>query len=91
MNHDLQAKAVGERILRLFGQYARRMGKATEVSLSAGVASMRSDGAQSGHELVAQADAALYAAKHVGKNTVASGQGRPDGRIRRSQLTPIGT
>ena len=74
-----QAGTLAERILKLFGQYARRMGKASNVSLSAGVASIKSDGARSGLELIAQADTALYAAKRIGKNTVALGQAQPIG------------
>lgn len=72
--NGMEARAIAERILKLFGQYARRMGKAVHVSLSAGVACLRTDGAATGHELIAQADAALYAAKRVGRNTVASVQ-----------------
>jgi diguanylate cyclase (GGDEF)-like protein len=71
--NEVQASAVAERIVKTFGQHVRRLGVASNVSLSAGVATVKSDGCGSGHELVAQADAALYAAKRVGKNTVASG------------------
>ncbi len=74
-----RAGAIAERIVKMFGQYARRMGKATNVSLSAGVASIKSDGATTGHDLVARADAALYTAKRVGKNTVAFSQAEPQG------------
>lgn len=85
---DLQAKTVAERILKLFGQYARRMGQASKVSLSAGVASIRSDASKTGRELIAQADAALYAAKRVGKNTVASGQSMTRSSAPREQRKP---
>jgi len=67
------AAMIANRIVKLFGQYARRLGPSSNVSLSAGVASLNDDKCANGHELVARADAALYAAKRIGKNTVAAG------------------
>lgn len=65
------AAAIAERLLRLFGQHVGKEGKECGVSMSAGVASIPDEECESGHMLVAQADAALYAAKFDGKNTVA--------------------
>lgn len=66
-----QATAVAQRRVKLFGRYAGRLGGSPGISISAGVASLNRDGARSGHDLVAKADAALYAAKRQGKNRVA--------------------
>jgi diguanylate cyclase (GGDEF)-like protein len=66
-----QAAAVGERLVKLFGQYVTRLGRNHHLSMSAGVASVKCDSPQNGHELVARADAAMYAAKRKGKNGVA--------------------
>ena len=65
-----QAVAIAERLVKLFGQYSGRLGRKDAVSMSAGVASLRGDGCESGHALVNRADIALYAAKRGGKNTV---------------------
>jgi diguanylate cyclase (GGDEF)-like protein len=75
------AATISERLLRLFGQHVGKEGKECGVSMSAGVASIPDDKCESGHMLVARADAALYAAKFDGKNTVALSSGsssRPD-------------
>ena len=66
-----QAAAVGERLVKLFGQNVKRLGRNHKLSMSAGVSSVKCDGPQNGHELVARADAAMYAAKKNGKNGVA--------------------
>ncbi len=65
------AAAIAERLIKLFGQYVGQQGKDTCVSMSAGVASIPDDTCESGAMLVARADAALYAAKASGKNSVA--------------------
>ncbi len=71
-----EAKQIADRLVKLFAQYAGKLREKTNVSISAGVASLRPGGAASGHELVASADAALYAAKRGGKNMVSIGTGR---------------
>jgi len=70
---EKEASAVAQRIVKLFGQYASRLGGQNRVSMSAGVAALPDDRAGNGHELVMGADSALYAAKYDGKNTVVSG------------------
>jgi predicted signal transduction protein with EAL and GGDEF domain len=61
--------------------------------MSAGVASIPDDKCESGHMLVARADAALYAAKFDGKNTVALKSGnfsQPEkGRPASSAASPV--
>ena len=81
-----QAESVAQRIVKLFGQYARRMGPAVTVSLSAGVAALSNEGAETGHDLVAHADHALYSAKRVGKNTVASAHDHPAHMVQHSAI-----
>jgi len=66
-----QAAVIAERLVKLFGQYAGRLDQKPPVSMSAGVASLRADGCESGHALINRADAALYDAKRRGKNMVA--------------------
>lgn len=71
-----EAKQIAERLVKLFAQYTGKLKEKTNVSISAGVASLRPGGATTGYDLVASADAALYAAKRGGKNTVSIGAGR---------------
>ncbi|MGB2985799.1 MAG: GGDEF domain-containing protein [Phycisphaerae bacterium] len=66
-----QAAAIAERLVKLFGQYATRLGRDHHLSISAGVATLKADVPENGQDLVAKADAALYTAKRRGKNTVA--------------------
>jgi len=66
------ARAIAERLVKLFGQYVSRLGLSHALSLSAGVASLKVDSPSSGHDLLARADLALYAAKRRGKNGVAT-------------------
>ncbi len=65
-----QAGAIAERLVKLFAQYTMPLGRGCDLSISAGVASIQADAVESGPALVARADAALYAAKRRGKNTV---------------------
>ncbi len=65
-----QSAAIAERLLKLFGQYTGRMCESEALSLTAGIASLNGDGAETGEELVAKADAVLYSAKRRGKNRV---------------------
>lgn len=67
-----QAARAAERLIRLFAQHARQFREEPAVSMSAGVGSARTDGAATGHDLVAKADRALYKAKNGGKNDVAT-------------------
>ncbi len=67
-----QAGCVADRIRKLFGQYAKSQAKGEKLTLSAGVASLRADAPVNGQQLIAKADAALYAAKRGGKNAVAN-------------------
>lgn len=69
-----QARMVAERLIRMFRQYASKLGSNNKLSLSAGVASLCHTSPASGHALLAHADAALYAAKRDGKNSVESVQ-----------------
>ncbi len=66
-----QARLIVERIARLFGQFAVTLGTEKSVTLSAGIATLRSSGTEDPQKLLAAADAALYKAKRDGKNTVA--------------------
>lgn len=66
------AELVAERTVKLFRQYATRLGDKVAVSLSAGVASVVKHGCADGKALIAAADSALYVAKRGGKNTVAA-------------------
>lgn len=65
------ARAIAERLVKLFGQYVSRLGRHHALSLSAGIASLKLDAPASGQDLLAKADVALYAAKRRGKNGVA--------------------
>lgn len=66
-----QACVIAERLVRLFSQYIVRLGKGHNLSISAGVASIRGDDPKDGPALIAKADVALYTAKRNGKNNVA--------------------
>ncbi len=74
-----QANSIAERIVRLFAQYAGRLGQSPAVSLSAGIATLRSTEGADGGELLAAADAALYRAKGQGKNSVSTAEDAPIG------------
>ncbi|UCC31994.1 MAG: diguanylate cyclase [Phycisphaerales bacterium] len=65
-----QAGAIAERLVKLFGQYTAGLGPDHNLSIGAGVASLTTEALETGHELVAKADAALYAAKQKGKDAV---------------------
>jgi diguanylate cyclase (GGDEF)-like protein len=65
-----QAVSVADRLVRLFAQYTTRLGRDHQLSLSAGVASLRRGRHTSGFDLVADADTALYTAKRTSKGTV---------------------
>jgi len=67
-----QASVIAGRIVKLFSQQSGHLGQHDTVSMSAGVASLRGDGCESGHALVHQADVALYEAKRNGKNMVST-------------------
>ena len=69
-----QAGAIAQRLVKLFGQHTASLGSDHNVSISAGVASLTMEDLETGHELVAKADAALYAAKQKGKNAVVAHQ-----------------
>ncbi|UCC31355.1 MAG: diguanylate cyclase [Phycisphaerales bacterium] len=69
-----QAGAIAERLVKLFGQYTASLGPDHNVSISAGVACLTTEDLETGHELVAKADTALYAAKQKGKNAVVAHQ-----------------
>jgi diguanylate cyclase (GGDEF)-like protein len=64
------AGIVADRLIKLFAQYAGQLSRDCGVSMSAGVACYPDDAVADGPSLVKAADAALYAAKHGGKNTV---------------------
>ncbi len=66
-----QAAKIVDRIVKMFGQYARQFGEEPFVSMSAGVSSLKRDIPTSGYDLVDKADRALYKAKNAGKNAVA--------------------
>ncbi|MCP4591920.1 MAG: diguanylate cyclase [bacterium] len=63
-----EAATIVERLVRLYRQRASTLGVDPPVSISAGIASMRRDGAESGQHLLDLADRAQYNAKSAGKN-----------------------
>ena len=65
-----QAVAITRRITSLFQQFTKRFNSPKAPTLSAGVASIGQHPKASCAQLIAQADAALYDAKHAGKNSV---------------------
>ena len=71
---DCSPKRAGEllkRIRELFGQHTNTaMQIDPPPDLSAGIASLRRDGLDSGQQLLEMADANLYAAKHAGKGCI---------------------
>jgi diguanylate cyclase (GGDEF)-like protein len=69
-----RAAEVAQRLVVMFRQRKPLgMSEGKEPSLSIGIAGLHRDDARSGHELLAKADAFLYAAKRGGKNQVAGG------------------
>ncbi len=73
----VDAGLIAERLVKLFGQYTSCLGKDPVLSVSAGIASLIGDEPETGADLIAKADAALYKAKRSGKNTVITSQPRP--------------
>lgn len=70
---DADAEAATQvvgRILRLFSQYTHQIAGCDRVSMSAGIATLTSHACGSGSALIADADRALYRAKHNGKAAV---------------------
>jgi diguanylate cyclase (GGDEF)-like protein len=65
-----QAAAIADRMIKMFGQYAKSLEKGNMVSMSAGVASIPEKECKTGLELIAAADKALYLAKRNGKGNV---------------------
>lgn len=68
---EQEALHVAERIVKLFGQYAKRLDQSKGLSMSAGVASTRCANCGSADDLVILADKALYSVKRGGKNAAA--------------------
>ncbi len=71
------ALEAADRVVRLFAQRMSVAQLPAQVTLSAGVAALDDVSAASGADLLAQADQALYRAKHAGKNQVASARAAP--------------
>ncbi len=71
-----EAAIVADRLIKLFAQYAGQLSRDCGVSMSAGVACTLDNPCEIGHMLVKNADAALYAAKHGGKNAVSIAVGK---------------
>lgn len=67
-----EARAIAERVVRLFAQRFHGGDSAASVTLSAGLAALADHHVTSGAELLARADHALYDAKRSGKNAVQS-------------------
>jgi diguanylate cyclase (GGDEF)-like protein len=65
-----EAAQVVSRLVKLFGQFASQFKSERQVSLSAGVTSLSQQRHPTANSLVKAADAALYRAKHAGKNNV---------------------
>jgi diguanylate cyclase (GGDEF)-like protein len=61
-------RALAERMVRLFNQRTAMLPADPPVTMSAGVASLRTDAPTSGAQLLELADKVLYAAKRAGKN-----------------------
>jgi diguanylate cyclase (GGDEF)-like protein len=59
---------IADRIVKLFAQRIATLAMPVNVTLSAGVASLRDTGSKCAAALLARADEALYAAKAAGKN-----------------------
>ena len=69
-----EARRTGERIRQQIAQHAFRAGRRElRVTVSVGVATWESGGAQSAEGLIREADQALYRAKEQGRNRVAGG------------------
>ena len=67
-----QAVAITRRITSLFQQFTKRFNSPNAPTLSAGVASIGEHPNAKCAQLISEADAALYDAKHAGKNSVVS-------------------
>lgn len=67
---EMQTASIIDRMVKLFGQYARQFGDDPFVTMSAGIASLKRGMPASGQDLIAQADRALYRVKSAGKNAV---------------------
>lgn len=65
-----QIQPIAKRLVKLFSQYARRLGHEHNLSISVGIATLATGTPESGHALVAEADTAMYAAKRKGKGRV---------------------
>jgi diguanylate cyclase (GGDEF)-like protein len=69
-----EARRTGERIRQQIGDHVFRVGtRELRVTVSVGVATWESGGAQSAEGLIREADQALYRAKEAGRNRVAGG------------------
>ncbi len=69
-----EAVRVVERIVKLFRQRVRSFRAAKPISMSAGVAALKSERVGDGSDLLQTADEALYRAKRSGKNAVLTGR-----------------
>jgi diguanylate cyclase (GGDEF)-like protein len=65
-----QATAIADRVVKLFRQYSSCLQQEQRLSLSAGVAAIPDHPCDTGEELIAKADRALYTAKASGKDAV---------------------
>ncbi|MCH7993534.1 MAG: GGDEF domain-containing protein [Planctomycetes bacterium] len=84
-----EATKVVERMQRLFGQYTHLAGGAGRVSMSAGIATIRTNACVNGRELIAEADKALYHVKQNGKSAVRAARTVRDSRPVSRRLKPI--
>ncbi len=81
------ARTIGERTVRLFGQRTRLLTIALKPTMSVGIASLNAHRPASAEELMKMADQALYAAKHAGKAQVAVYAPRQPAALRPGSVT----
>lgn len=80
--HAADAAHLAQRIIKMFAQRTDSLPASPRVTVSAGVASMQTHGADCGASLLEEADKALYQAKRKGRNQVVISGRLSEGRSR---------